>query len=129
MQRAESSRLMSYIYIAITVALTVYGQVVFKWRINTIGDIPASIGGRMGFLVRLAVNPWIISVFATAIVASVTWGAALRRLELSFAYPFMSLSFIFVLLLGSLFFHEALSPARAGGVVLIVLGMFLVSQS
>ena len=120
---------MGYVYITLTVLLTVYGQLAFKWQIDEAGSFPSAFGDRVEFLVRLAVNPWIISVFAAALVASVTWGAALTKFELSHAYPFMSLSFVLVLILSVLLFSEALTVAKVLGVVLIMVGLTIGSQS
>jgi len=46
----------------------------------------------------LLLNPWIISGLAAALLASVTWMAAMTRLPLSHAYPFTTLAFVLVML-------------------------------
>ena len=53
-------------------------------------------------------NPWIISSMAAALLASFTWIAALTQLELSYAYPFMGLTFILVFVLSAMIFQESL---------------------
>ena len=119
---------MGYVYVLATVLLTVYGQVVFKWQIDRAGDFPAGTGERARYLAELAVNPWIVSVFVSALAASVTWGAALSRFELSFAYPFMSLSFVLVLLLGVALFSETLTAGKVVAVALICAGLVVGSR-
>jgi len=106
-----------------TVALTVFGQLAFKWRIDEAGPFPSEIGERLRFLTELAIDPWVIAVFASALVASVTYGIALSRLELSVAYPVMSLSFVFVLIFSVVLFSESLTPGKAIGVALICAGV------
>jgi uncharacterized membrane protein len=118
-----------YVYVLATVLLTVYGQLVFKWRIDEAGDFPTGGSERWRYVGELAIDPWIISVFAAALAASLAWGAALTKFELSFAYPFMSLSFVLVLLLGVAFFSEALSATKVIGVVLISAGLIVGSQA
>jgi multidrug transporter EmrE-like cation transporter len=117
-----------YLYVFATVALTVYGQLAFKWKIDEAGPFPAGTGERAEYLLRLAIDPWIISVFAAALAASVTWGAALKKFDLSFAYPFMSLSFVLVLVLSAAFFAESMTAAKVTGVVLICAGLVIGSQ-
>ena len=115
--------------IAATVALTVYCQLVFKWRVDVAGALPSGTGRRVEYLTRLLLDPWVISVFATALLASLTWAIALTRFELSFAYPFMALSFVAVLLFGAAFLSESLTPAKVIGVLLIVLGLVVGSRA
>ena len=119
---------MGYVYVLATVLLTVYGQVVFKWQIDRAGDFPAGTGERLRYIGELAINPWIVSVFVAVLAASVAWGAALTRFELSFAYPFMSLSFALVLLLGVALFSESLTVGKVVAVVLICAGLILGSR-
>jgi len=119
---------MGYIWVLATVALTVYGQLAFKWRIDESGDFPAKTGDRLEFAARFLIDPWVISVFAAALLASATWAAALSRFELSFAYPFMALSFVLVLLLSAFLFTEAVTAPKLIGVTLIVAGIAIGSQ-
>jgi multidrug transporter EmrE-like cation transporter len=112
-----------------TVGLTVVGQLLFKWRIDEAGEVPAGAGEKLGFALGLAGDPWVIASFVAALVASVTYGAALTRFDLGFAYPFMSLSFVLVLLFSATFFGEPLTTAKVAGVLLIVLGVFVGTRS
>ena len=38
---------MHYVYIFITIVLTVYGQLIVKWQVNLAGPFPASNGKRL----------------------------------------------------------------------------------
>jgi uncharacterized membrane protein len=120
---------LGYVYVLATVVLTVYGQLVFKWRIDEAGDFPGGTSERLSYVGDLAVDPWIISVVVAVAAGSLTWGAALTKFELSFAYPFMSLSFVLVLVLGVALFSEALSAQKVVGVVLICAGLIVGSQT
>ena len=120
--------LAGYVYVLTTVVLTVYGQLVFKWRIDEAGAVPGGSSERLEYVARLAVNPWMISVILATLAASVAYGAALTRFDLSFAYPFMALSFVFVLLLSGWLFQESVTTLKVLGVVLIVAGIAIGSQ-
>src|SRR5215212_11300351 len=102
-------------FMAVTIALTVYGQLVIKWQVIDAGNFPSGWGDRISFLGRLLINPWVISCFAAAGIAALFCISALTRLDLSVAYPFMSLSFVFVLILSSVFFGEAITPLKKIG--------------
>ncbi len=120
---------MGWLYILLTIVLTVYGQIVIKWQISRTPELAPSAGLKLTTLLRLFLNPIVLSAFAAALLASLAWMAALSRLNLSFAYPFMSLSFVLVLLLSATLFREPLTAYKMLGMALIVLGLFVSSRS
>jgi hypothetical protein len=89
---------MGYIYITLTILLTAYGQLVLKWRMNLLGELPEALLDKLIFLVKAIFDPYIFSSFFAAFIASLTWMAALSKFDLSFAYPFMSMAFVVVLI-------------------------------
>lgn len=120
---------MSYIFIALTVVLTVYGQIVIKWQAVQAGPLPVDAGSKVIFLLRLVfLNPWVLSGLFAAFLASLTWMAAMTRLPLSHAYPFVSFSFVLVVFSGAVFFHEPLTWPKIVGMILIVAGIVVGSQ-
>ncbi|OYV12967.1 MAG: EamA-like transporter family, partial [Methanosaeta sp. ASO1] len=56
------------------------------------------------------------------------WLLALSRMELSFVYPFISLTYILVLGLSHLVFRECIGLNKIAGSVLIILGLILISK-
>lgn len=119
---------MSYLYIALTIALTVYGQIVIKWQVLKAGALPEALPDKIAFLFNLLLNPWVVSAFAAALLASVFWMAAMTKLQLSHAYPFMSLAFVLVLMASGLFFNEPVTPLKIAGILLIILGIIVGSH-
>lgn len=119
---------MSYIYIAITILLTVYGQMVIKWQVLKAGTFPENSTGKIEFIWHLLINPWVISSFVAAFLASIAWMAAMTKLPLSHAYPFMSLAFVLVMGFSGLFFHETITFPKMIGVMLIMIGLIIGSQ-
>jgi multidrug transporter EmrE-like cation transporter len=120
----------SWVFVAATVVLTVYGQVIVKWQAVRAGSFP-SVGGaeRVEYLARFFLTPWVISAFLAAGIAALAWIAALSRLDLSRAYPWMATSFIAVTLLSAWFFDERLGLWKVAGVALIVLGLIVGSRA
>jgi drug/metabolite transporter (DMT)-like permease len=118
-----------YPYVAATVMLTVYGQLAFKWVADDADPFPQGNGARIGYLLRLLLDPVMISVGVATALAAVAWFLALKKLELSHAYPFMSLSFVLVLLLSGLLFGEVMTLWKSIGVALIVAGVLLGSTT
>lgn len=119
---------MPWVYVATTIVLTVYGQIVIKWQVLRHGVLPSSLRGKGAFFAHLLINPWVISVIGAAILAALSWMAAMTRLPLSRAYPFVGLSFVLVLFLSGVFFDEAITATKVVGVGLIVAGLIVGSQ-
>jgi len=116
---------MGYIYIAGCILFTVYGQLVLKWRMNLKGQLPEALNEKALFMVKLFLDPWLVSGFAAAFVASLFWMAAMTKFEISFAYPFMSASFILVFLLSMFLFGETFTWGKVIGLLLITAGIFV----
>jgi drug/metabolite transporter (DMT)-like permease len=57
------------------------------------------------------------------------WLYALRHVDVSYAYPFIALGFVFTLLIGHYFLQENVNVFRITGVFLISAGIFLVARS
>ena len=118
----------AWLCVLLTIALTVYGQFVLKWQVVEAGALPDGNGARAQYVLRLLLNPWIISAFAAAFLASVTWILAMTRLPLSEAYPLTALVFACVVFGGALWFAEPLTVGKVAGVALIVAGIAVGSR-
>ena len=120
---------MGYIYIFGCIAFTVYGQIILKWRMNGVGALPDGLWDKVWTLLRLVLTDvFILSGLASAFVASLFWMAAMTRFQISYAYPFMSLAFVFVLILSVIFFNETVNMPKLAGTALILVGIFVLSR-
>ena len=108
--------------------LTVYGQLVIKWQVNSAGVMPVELIDKIWFMLRILLNPWIISGLLGAFLASLSWMIAMTKFSLSYAYPFVSLSFVLVLVSSNIFFKEPITIAKSIGMGLIILGIIFGSQ-
>lgn len=94
---------MGFLYIFGAVLFTIYGQLIIKWKVVAASAFPIHKNDKLIFFLRLFSNPWVINAFVCAFFASLCWMAALAKFELSYAYHFISLSFIFVLIFSYIF--------------------------
>ena len=119
---------MSYIYVLCTILLTVYGQLIIKWQVLQAGTLPEEGSEKIWFLMQFLINPWVVSAFLAALLASLTWIGAMTKLQLSHAYPFMSLAFVLVMLFSGWLFNEPITTPKVIGVALVILGLAVGSQ-
>ena len=118
---------MGYLFIALMIALTLYGQFALKWQVNVAGPLPADTANQIQYILALLLSPWVISGLAAAFLASVCWMLVLTKLELSRAYPFTALSLVLVMFVSAALFGEALSSGKLAGAALIVAGVCVVA--
>ena len=117
-----------YLYIAATVMLTVFGQLVLKWQVTQVGHLPPTALGKAEFLFHLLLRPWVLAGLGAAFAASLFWMMALKKLPLSTAYPFTASSFILILLFSVVFLREPLSLGKIAGTALVILGVFIMAK-
>lgn len=104
------NQLTSHFYVLLTVVFTVYSQLISKWQVNLSGSLPIGFVDKGWFLLRLLINPWVISSFACAFLAALAWMAAMTKLPLSYAYPiFISSTFLLVFFCSAIFFREPIT--------------------
>lgn len=115
--------MIGYFFVAMTVLLTVFGQLVLKWQVSATGPLPETFSGKIWYLVLALLNPWVLAGLGAAFAASLFWMLALKKLPLSTAYPFTASSFLLILLSATLFFGEPITIGKLAGTGLIVCGI------
>jgi drug/metabolite transporter (DMT)-like permease len=118
-------------YILITIIFTVGGQLMLKKGMLQVGGIPpnGNADEYIAFFIKALTNFNVILSLFLAFVAALGWIAAISKLNLSYAYPFMASTFAFVLFFSWLIFGEQVSLLRWGGIFVIWVGIFLISRS
>lgn len=120
---------MKHLYILGTVLFTVYGQMIIKWRVSILGEIPDSLVAKVRYLVDCLTDLYILSGLTSAFVASLFWIGAMSVFPIGYAYPFMGLNFLIVSLLANLIFHEPFSTQQVIGTGLVIMGILFLGFS
>jgi multidrug transporter EmrE-like cation transporter len=115
--------------ILLSTLLGVAGQLLLKRGMTLMGEQSLSASTITDLGIRLATSPWVILGIAVYVSGTFFWLVALSRVELSFAYPFASLSYVLILASAWAFLGETVSVARLAGVATICLGVLIVSQT
>ncbi|UCC85578.1 MAG: EamA family transporter [Anaerolineales bacterium] len=126
---AKSHMIFTLLIALIAILLLVGGQTLLKVGLNDIGGVSLFDGDPLGSLLRLFRTPWIILGFACYGVSAVLWLDVLSKLDFSMAFPMVSLTYVFSLVIGRLIFHETVGLDRILGVLLILSGLFFVVRS
>ena len=117
------------IYILISVVAGAAGQVLLKKGMGSMGPLTLSINQLGSVLWRIFTNPYVLVGLAIYVSGTLFWLTALSRVELSYAYPFASLSYVVMLAASWLLFSENITPLRIVGTLIVCLGVFFISRS
>lgn len=123
-----STKFTDHLLIVGTVLFTVYSQLIMRWQVGLAGTPPTGIDEKILFVGRLLINPWVFSGIVATFLAGVSWMLTMTRFEISYAFPFVSLNYVIVLLAGFLLFGETFSAAKLLGTTLIVAGLVVIAK-
>jgi multidrug transporter EmrE-like cation transporter len=116
---------MKFMFLLISILLGVLGQILMKWGIVS----PKPLWQQNSSALQL-VSSWpVLLGLGFYGLSSFFWLITLKRMDLSLAYPMVSVGYVLVLLAGSYFFHESIPPIRWWGMGLILIGVLCVSKS
>lgn len=116
--------------ILLSIILNTLGQLLFKIGMNQIGVFSFSPANLVQFGFKVVTNISVMSGLFIYGISTAAWFLVLSRADLSFAYPLMSIGYIFNSIAAYYFLHEpSFSPMRIIGTLTIILGVVLISQS
>jgi multidrug transporter EmrE-like cation transporter len=124
--------MLKYILLALImldVALNVTGQLSLKYGMSSLGNFSLSVNNLPPIFFRAAFNPYVMLGLLCYGLGFLVWLLVLAKAEVSWAYPLISLGYVFTALLARPLIGEAVSLTRLAGIVIICLGVFLVARS
>ena len=114
---------------AVLLAWDTATQILLKLGVAAHGVFPMHApGAALAYLAALATEPAIWLGAVSLVLAFLTWLAIIARIDLSKAHPATSFSYVTVTLASGVFLHEQVSPLKIAGILLIMLGVFLVAE-
>jgi multidrug transporter EmrE-like cation transporter len=115
--------------VLVCVALNTLAQLLLKAGVSTVGTINLGMGHVWKSAMSLAFE-WHIFTGLVCYVASVgIWMLVLSRTEVSVAYPLSSLGYVATAVAAWYFFSEPMTVTRIAGIVVIIVGVYLVAKS
>ena len=121
----------SYLYMTASILLSTLAQLCMKagmllFATHTAGGWPG-----LSALWDLPALLWVGGGLASYGLSLLFWMSAIARLELSLAYPMLSLSYVLVYLVAVNWplLHEHASWVRTLGIVVVVIGVILIAHS
>ena len=73
-------------------------------------------------------QPFVLGGLACYVASVAIWIAALSRVDVSVAYPMLSLGYVVNALAAWALFGEALTPAKVAGILVILVGVIILAR-
>lgn len=115
--------------ILFTVCTNAAAQIMLKRGMVSVGHFDLATTSPITLSLRIGLNPFVLAGLFTFVVSMCSHLIVLSRVELSFAYPFLSLAYVIVALYTFFFFQEDLNIYRITGIALICAGTALIARS
>ena len=120
----------SLILIFINILIGSVGQLMFKSGMMQVGRIGVGeISRQLATLGMVFTNPYILLALPLYAVALIMWLIVLSRLQLSFAYPFLSMAYVVNALLAQAILGEHISVLRWVAIGLICSGVIVMTRT
>jgi drug/metabolite transporter (DMT)-like permease len=103
------------------------GQLLLKSGMRQVGPVSrADLNNPLPLLLTVFSNPLILIAIPLYVAGFLTWLIVLSKLDLSYAYPFLAVTYVLVPLLSCLFLGENVPMMRWIGIAVICIGLVLV---
>jgi len=111
------------------VLLNASAQLALKQGMRQIGYFEFSLRNSSHIFFAVASSPYILAGLTCYVVSVGVWLLVLSRVEVSYAYPLLSIGYIVTAFAGWFFFQESLSLTRWIGIAVICIGVWLMTRS
>lgn len=119
----------SFSLLMLGVFLNALAQLLLKAGTNAVGHFEFDAGNIVPVGMKLAFEPHIMGGMACYVVSLVVWIMALSRVEVSIAYPMLSIGYVLNAVAAWYLFGEAVSMTRLVGIGIIIVGVYVVARS
>ena len=121
---------MKYIvFILFTVATNAAAQLMLKYGMMQLGPLSFAGVNPVLKILQIVFSPWVFLGLCTFVISMASHLYVLSKVDLSFAYPFLSLAYVLVAVFAYFVFREDLNALRIAGIAFICVGTILIAQS
>jgi drug/metabolite transporter (DMT)-like permease len=122
-------KLRNILLILAGVSLNAAAQILMRTGMLKVGEINFGASALFKALPEMLSNGFLWLSILCYGVSVITWMMVLSRVEVSFAYPFLSIGYIISAVVGHFFLGETVTPVRIAGIAVICIGVFLIARS
>lgn len=121
--------LSTFAFIFAGVLLNACAQLLLKAGVNNVGAITIDRATLLDTAFRVLTQWPVLAGLTLYVVSVAVWIVGLSRVDVSIAYPMLSLGYVVNALAAYWLFGEMIGPLRMAGILLILAGVFLIARS
>ena len=121
--------IVSFSLLMLGVLLNATAQLLLKAGTNAVGHFEFHADNVVPVGMKLALEPHILGGITCYVVSLVVWIMGLSRVEVSIAYPMLSIGYVLNAVAAWYLFGEAVSMTRLAGIGIIIVGVYIVARS
>lgn len=118
---------MNIILILLSVLLNCAAQLLIRKGMLVEGEV--GMQNMLSHIGSMITNLWLWGAMLCYALSILLWMSVLSKVEVSYAYPFLSVGYVVSAVAGYALFNENLSPVRIAGIIVICVGVILISRS
>ena len=111
------------------VMLNAAAQIFLKIGMQRIGHFDLTLNNAVPVVLQAATSLPIIGGMACYVISILVWLVVLSRVEVSFAYPMVSLGYVVTTLIAYMWLGEQVSAMRFAALSVILLGVWMMSKT
>jgi multidrug transporter EmrE-like cation transporter len=125
----KRSLIMIILLILLGVLLNAAAQLLLKAGMSQIGHFEFTLANTLPISFKVMGNPPIITGLFLYVVSVGVWLLVLSRVQVSYAYPMLSIGYIVNAVAAYYLFGEPLTSLRILGIFIIIAGVYLIAQN
>ena len=118
---------MNIVLILLSVLLNCAAQLLIRKGMLIEGEV--GMQNMLSHIGSMITNVWLWGAMLCYALSILLWMSVLSKVEVSYAYPFLSVGYVVSAVAGYALFNENLSPVRIAGIIVICIGVILISRS
>ena len=121
--------LINHFYLLLAISFGVASQLIIKWKMGQFSfNDYETMSDKFIFAFSMLFNPYILLSLLFTLLAGVTWMIAMTKFDISYAYPFTTLGFVFVFIFSVILFNEPINSHKILGLLFIIIGLVISSR-
>jgi drug/metabolite transporter (DMT)-like permease len=116
-----------FIWILLSVSLNAMAQICLRKGMLAVGQV--NFARPFSLAVSVGTSFWVWAGMACYAVSILLWLGVLSKVQVSVAYPFLSIGYIIAAAVGFAYLGESVGWARMAGIGFICVGLFFINKS
>ena len=112
-----------------SVSLNAFALLFIRKGMLKIGSVSLAFDQLFNMVLAVFTNIYLLAGMFSYGISIILWMVVLSKVNVSLAYPFLSIGYIITAVLAYLLFNEPITFQKVLGIIIICIGVFILTQS